>query len=284
MTAPPALRGLYRAGRAVIVPRNAARRGSSDDDLHDRQPANESRGGDRAGPRHRGGRRASSRAGREAASDVAREREGDDGVGSDAADAPGALRRVRRRLARSDQCLQRGRPGLRLDRLVPLLPPPSPMDLRVFPGCRAKCVFGTAPDPKFVVSFAPVGKVRPVAGGWELSGEWPWGSGGDHCDWGMVIALVPGPERDRLQARMFLLLPGQFHMRDVWHSVGLKGSGTNNIVVDPIFVPAEYTLDLQQARDGTAPGCSLDDGVLFRSSLTAQTWIRSEEHTSELQS
>ena len=40
-------------------------------------------------------------------------------------------------------------------------------------------------------------------------------------------------------------------MRDVWYSVGLKGSGTNNIVVDPIFVPAEYTLDLQQARDGT---------------------------------
>ena len=38
-------------------------------------------------------------------------------------------------------------------------------------------------------------------------------------------------------------------------------------------MPAEYTLDLQQARDGTAPGCSLDDGVLFRSSLTAQTWI-----------
>jgi 3-hydroxy-9,10-secoandrosta-1,3,5(10)-triene-9,17-dione monooxygenase len=62
-------------------------------------------------------------------------------------------------------------------------------------------------------------------------------------------------------------------MRDVWYSVGLKGSGTNNIVVDPVFVPEEFTLDVQQARDATAPGCSLDEGVLFRSSLTAQTWI-----------
>ena len=142
-----------------------------------------------------------------------------------------------------------------------------------FPDAAQKRVFGSERDPKFVVSFAPVGKVRPVAGGWELSGEWPWGSGGDHCDWGMVVALVPAPDGEPPHARFFLLLPGQFRMRDVWHSVGLKGSGTNNIIVDPIIVPQEFTLDLQQARDATAPGCSLDDGVLFRSSLTAQTWL-----------
>ena len=112
--------------------------------------------------------------------------------------------------------------------------------------------------------------MRPVAGGWELSGEWPWGSGGDHCDWAVVTAIVPG---DPPHARFFLLLPGQFRMRDVWYSVGLKGSGTNNIVVDPVFVPEAFTLDIEQARDATAPGCSLDDGVLFRSSLTAQTWL-----------
>jgi 3-hydroxy-9,10-secoandrosta-1,3,5(10)-triene-9,17-dione monooxygenase len=139
-----------------------------------------------------------------------------------------------------------------------------------FPDAAQRRVFGTAPDPKFVFSFAPVGKPRAVAGGWELSGEWPWGSGGDHCEWAVVNAIVPG---DPPHARFFLLLPGQFRMRDVWHSVGLKGSGTNNIVVDPVFVPEAFTLDLQQARDATAPGCSLDEGVLFRSSLTAQTWI-----------
>jgi 3-hydroxy-9,10-secoandrosta-1,3,5(10)-triene-9,17-dione monooxygenase len=142
-----------------------------------------------------------------------------------------------------------------------------------FPDAAQKRVFGSERDPKFVVSFAPIGKARPVAAGWELSGEWPWGSGGDHCDFGMVIALVPDPEGGAPLVRMFLLLPGQFRMRDVWHSVGLKGSGTNNIVVNPVFVPAQFTLDQQQARDGMAPGCSLEDGVLFRSSLTAQTWI-----------
>jgi 3-hydroxy-9,10-secoandrosta-1,3,5(10)-triene-9,17-dione monooxygenase len=142
-----------------------------------------------------------------------------------------------------------------------------------FPDAAQRHVFGTAPDPKFVVSFAPVGKVRPVAGGWEISGEWPWGSGGDHCDWGMVGALVPGAAGGPPEARMFLLLPGQFRMRDVWYSVGLKGSGTNNIVVDPVFVPEDYTLDIQAAREGTAPGCSVNDGVIFRSPLTAQAWV-----------
>jgi 3-hydroxy-9,10-secoandrosta-1,3,5(10)-triene-9,17-dione monooxygenase len=142
-----------------------------------------------------------------------------------------------------------------------------------FPDAAQKRVFEAAPDPKFVVSFAPSGTVKPAPGGWELSGEWPWGSGGDHCDWAMVGALVPGAEGEPPEARMFLLLPGQFRMRDVWHSVGLKGSGTNNIVVDPVFVPAELTLNISEAREGTAPGCSLEDGVIFRSPLSAQAWV-----------
>jgi 3-hydroxy-9,10-secoandrosta-1,3,5(10)-triene-9,17-dione monooxygenase len=142
-----------------------------------------------------------------------------------------------------------------------------------FPDAAQRRVFGTAADPKFVVSFAPAGQLRAVAGGWELSGEWPWGSGGDHCDWAMVNAIVPGADGAPPHARMFLLQPGQFRMRDVWYSVGLKGSGTNNIVVDPVFVPADFTLDLQTARDATAPGCSLDDGPMFRAPFTAQTWV-----------
>jgi 3-hydroxy-9,10-secoandrosta-1,3,5(10)-triene-9,17-dione monooxygenase len=142
-----------------------------------------------------------------------------------------------------------------------------------FPDAAQKHVYGAAPDPKFVVSFAPAGAVRPAEGGWELSGEWPWGSGGDHCDWAMVGALVPGAAGGPPEARMFLLLPGQFRMRDVWFSVGLKGSGTNNIVVDPVFVPAEFTLNILEAREGTAPGCRLDAGVMFRSSLSAQAWV-----------
>jgi len=142
-----------------------------------------------------------------------------------------------------------------------------------FPDAAQKRVYGAAADPKFVVSFAPVGKVREAKGGWELSGEWPWGSGGDHCDWGLVNAIIPGPAGAPPVVRMFMLQPGQFRMRDVWFSVGLKGSGTNNIVVDPVFVPEEFTLDLATAREGTAPGCSLDSGPLFRAPLTAQAWI-----------
>jgi 3-hydroxy-9,10-secoandrosta-1,3,5(10)-triene-9,17-dione monooxygenase len=141
-----------------------------------------------------------------------------------------------------------------------------------FPDAAQQLVYGRAPDPKFVVSFAPVGKITAVRGGFELEGEWPWGSGGDHCDWGMVNAIVALPDQPP-QARMVLLQPGQFRMRDVWQSVGLKGSGTNNIVVERLFVPLELTLDIAQAREATAPGCALEAGPMFRSSLSAQTWV-----------
>jgi len=142
-----------------------------------------------------------------------------------------------------------------------------------FPDAAQRHVFGAASDPKFVVSFAPVGKTKKVAGGWELSGEWPWGSGGDHCDWGMVNALIPDPAGGPPHARFFLLQPKQFRMRDVWHSVGLKASGTNNIVVGGVFVPDDHTMALAEAQEGTAPGCRVNEGVLFRSPLTAQPWV-----------
>src|ERR1700691_4767997 len=41
-----------------------------------------------------------------------------------------------------------------------------------FPDAAQKRVFEAAPDPKFVVSFAPSGRVQPAPGGSELSGEW----------------------------------------------------------------------------------------------------------------
>ena len=53
------------------------------------------------------------------------------------------------------------------------------------------------------------------------------------------------------------------------YSVRLKGSGMNNIVVDPIFVPEEFTLDLPQARAGLQPRGGRPVSLV----ADARTWI-----------
>jgi 3-hydroxy-9,10-secoandrosta-1,3,5(10)-triene-9,17-dione monooxygenase len=85
-------------------------------------------------------------------------------------------------------------------------------------------------------AFNPRGaKVEPVDGGWKLAGRWQYSSGCLHADWALLGAFVP-----EFPAPVLLLVPrAQFRIEDTWHVSGLKGTGSNDIVIDdPVFVPA----------------------------------------------
>ena len=139
--------------------------------------------------------------------------------------------------------------------------------LSYFPEAAQAAVYGRDPDPRIVTSFGAFGKAEPEPGGYQLNGDWAFGSGGDHCRWAIVGAPVAGPQPGM---RWFLLQPGQFSIRDTWNSVGLKGSGSNNIVVDGASVPEAFSLDLGAAFAGHAPGSTFLDGPLYQAPLSSQ--------------
>ena len=138
--------------------------------------------------------------------------------------------------------------------------------LAYFPLATQKFVYERSPDPKIVTSFAPTGKARKVKGGFELSGRWVFASGVDHCDWAIVGGRV---ETDRGKAvGNFLLTPGQFRVDRVWNSVGLRGTGSNDLLVDePIFVSEEFFYSQADALNGVAPGSLALAGRLYRGPL-----------------
>lgn len=137
--------------------------------------------------------------------------------------------------------------------------------LGYFPEGGQSLVYNTHPDPKIATSFAVSGKTEPVSGGYRVSGVWSFGSGGDNCDWAIVGAVFPGAG-----PRFVLLKPGQFSMRDTWHSVGLKGTGSNDIVVEDALVPEECTLEVGAFYSGRAPGARFLNGPLFQTTPAAQ--------------
>ena len=139
--------------------------------------------------------------------------------------------------------------------------------LGYFPEAAQAAVYGRDADPRIVTSFGAFGRAEPEPGGYKLSGDWSFGSGGDHCTWAIVGAPVIGPQPGM---RWFLLQQGQFSIRDTWNSVGLKGSGSNNIVVDGASVPEAFSLDLGAAYGGHAPGSQFLDGPLFQAPLSSQ--------------
>ena len=82
-------------------------------------------------------------------------------------------------------------------------------------------------------SYAPVGKVEVVDGGFKLSGRWGWSSGSDHCTWALLGAIVPGEGY-----RTFLVPKGDYEILDTWHPMGLVDIPWAQIFVRVVCTPA----------------------------------------------
>ncbi|MFT5709675.1 MAG: 3-hydroxy-9,10-secoandrosta-1,3,5(10)-triene-9,17-dione monooxygenase [Halioglobus sp.] len=129
-------------------------------------------------------------------------------------------------------------------------------------------VWGDNIDARVSSSYAPMGKVEPLDGGFKLSGRWGWSSGCDHCSWVLLGAIVPGEG-----FRTFLVPSSDYEIIQTWDSMGLQGTGSNDIVVDGAYVPAYRTHTQMDGFNGTNPGIEINDAPLYRLPW-AQTFIR----------
>lgn len=110
-------------------------------------------------------------------------------------------------------------------------------------------------DARASSSYAPFGKVTPVEGGYRLSGRWSWSSGSDHCDWAILGGVVPrenggGPP----DLRAFIVPRSDYQVIDVWQVMGLRGTGSNDVVVEDAFVPEHRTHQFAHSFMMTDPG------------------------------
>jgi alkylation response protein AidB-like acyl-CoA dehydrogenase len=124
-------------------------------------------------------------------------------------------------------------------------------------------VWGDDTDPFTFACFAPTGTAVPAAGGYRLTGRWSFASGCDISAWGKLGALIQCPDRPPEGA--FLLLPvTDCEIIDNWFVCGLSGTGSKDIAVDDVFVPAHRVLKFADTRSGTAPGARHHDNPIYR--------------------
>jgi 3-hydroxy-9,10-secoandrosta-1,3,5(10)-triene-9,17-dione monooxygenase len=136
--------------------------------------------------------------------------------------------------------------------------------LSLFGEAAQRYVYDRQPDPMVLTSFAPTGKMTEVGGGLEVSGRWKFGSAGDHCSWAILGGIVKCEDGSAKKYNV-LLKPEQFSIDRTWNSVGLKGTGSNDIVVEPTFVPTAFTYLQSDAISGRAPGMLLHhESLLYR--------------------
>jgi alkylation response protein AidB-like acyl-CoA dehydrogenase len=112
----------------------------------------------------------------------------------------------------------------------------------------AEDLFGRDPRVILAGSVAPVGTATVVAGGYRVSGRWPYASGCQHCTWVFGGCHVLDGDQLRLTAtgvpevRMVLIPAAQATiLEDTWEVSGLVGTGSHDFTVAQVFVPDAYT-------------------------------------------
>ncbi|HEY0974951.1 MAG TPA: flavin-dependent monooxygenase [Solimonas sp.] len=125
--------------------------------------------------------------------------------------------------------------------------------IALFDPRAAEDVFGKNEKTLIASTYMPKGQVTPVEGGFKFSGRWGFSSGIDHCDWvflgGLIFNQGQPPEY-----RTFLLPKSDYEVVDTWHVMGLKGTGSKDIVVKDVFVPEYRTHKASDGFMGTNPG------------------------------
>lgn len=124
-------------------------------------------------------------------------------------------------------------------------------------------VWGDDPDVWVSSSYMPGGMASPVDGGYRLSGRWRFSSGCDHCRF-VILGTISQAGDGTLGMGPQVVLPRRdYTIEDTWHTMGLRGTGSNDVVVDDVFVPDYRTVAFPSLNDGTAPGRAVNPGPLY---------------------
>src|SRR5215472_15635647 len=117
-----------------------------------------------------------------------------------------------------------------------------PWQLALFPERAQEEVWGADPGTRMSSSYAPTGRAHTADGGYRLDGRWSFSSGCDHANWVLLGGIVLDEDGKPVDFRTFLLPAADYTIDDVWDTVGLRGTGSNDIVVDDVFVPEHRSL------------------------------------------
>jgi indole-3-acetate monooxygenase len=137
----------------------------------------------------------------------------------------------------------------------------------------ARAIFGD--DPRAVLSWGPGPRARAVEcdGGYRVTGVWAFASGGRHATWlGAHCPIFkadgsPRLERDGLQQeRTMLVRTGDVAWTDIWNTVGLRGTASDQFALDDFFVRADHSITRAFDREcrESGPLYRMGNGTCFQ--------------------
>jgi len=125
-------------------------------------------------------------------------------------------------------------------------------------------VWKDAPTTLISSSYMPVAKTEWVDGGVKLSGRWSFSSGCDYAEWAFLGGFVPTEEGKAPDMRTFLVPRSDYDIIDNWHTSGLRGSGSKDVVVENVFVPDHRMHKFLDGFQQDSPGNEVNRSPVYR--------------------
>ena len=139
-----------------------------------------------------------------------------------------------------------------------------PWQVALFADEAQQAVWGSDTNVRLSSSYAPTGKATLTDGGYTLSGKWSFSSGCDHATWVLLGGLVFNGEGQVVDFKTFMVPRHQYRIEDVWNVVGLRGTGSNDIIVEDVFVPEAFTLSMGETGMCKGPGQAVNTSNLYK--------------------
>jgi 3-hydroxy-9,10-secoandrosta-1,3,5(10)-triene-9,17-dione monooxygenase len=139
-----------------------------------------------------------------------------------------------------------------------------PWFLAVLDDRAAHDVWGADSSTLVCSSLMPAGKATAADGGYRLSGHWHYASGCAHGDWALLGAMVASAAGGPPEGRIFLVPRQDYRTVDSWHVSGLQGTGSIDVLVDDVFVPAHRTQATIDNFRLVGAGQAVNTGSLYR--------------------
>jgi 3-hydroxy-9,10-secoandrosta-1,3,5(10)-triene-9,17-dione monooxygenase len=135
-----------------------------------------------------------------------------------------------------------------------------------FPEAAQDEVFGEGRDGLVAGTLSWQGTATPADGGYRVDGRWQFASGVDHAQWVMVGCADP---QSRGPGVHVVIPRDEIEIDDTWQVLGLKGTGSKDLIARDLFVPAHRTVETRVLFGGTSPHALNQRSNLYRVSAEA---------------
>lgn len=102
--------------------------------------------------------------------------------------------------------------------------------------------------------FAAIGTAEKDGDGYRISGKWNFVSGVNHADWvGVGVKIVMSDGDGKPEVCLPIIPVSELQIVENWDTFGLRGSGSNQVIAEDVYVPLERIFRPEQAEKTRRP-------------------------------